>query len=209
MRLLAILPALVLVFGGPSPTSGEPSALSAGCVSPEFAFSLSASPETPWVNHLPSVPDTFSVYLWLTCKQGEPSDGMELMQGLIETDYEVQSFQGADGVTALWGPSEGIVLAQYGLCADPPFMLGRLEMTNPQGLESGSVCFDGEEWGASPGPALFAHDCCAWWQFPDTDTAGVTGFAVGGEEPCFDDRGCELPISVETMTWGRIKGRYR
>ena len=209
MRPVAILVAFAMLLVSSAPTYADPPSSPAHCESPEFAFSLSASPETPWVNHLPSVPDTFSVYLWLTCKEGEPSDGMELAQGLIDTDYEVQSFQGADGVTGLWGPTEGIVLAQYALCAEPPFLLGRLELTNPQGLESGSVCFDGEEWGASPGPAMFAHDCCAWWQFPDTDTAGVTGFAVGDEKPCVDDRGCQQPVSVEPMTWGRVKAGYR
>ncbi len=183
-------------------------ALCQSCIPPpQYAASLSASPEDPGVGHVASVPEEFSVYLWMTCGIGEGLQGANILEAIIETDYAVIAFEPMNG----WlngGDFQTLLMVRAG-CQLPPALVGRLTLGNPNGLSSGEVCLrSGPDFPAPP-PSFWVADCCDWWQFPTGDLAGVSGFAVGNAIPCFDDLGCTGPTAVDPETWGRLKARYR
>jgi hypothetical protein len=162
-----------------------------------YGWTISSSPTDPFANSMAPTGAVATAYLWLACCQLPAG----LQQGMAAAEFTLQAtgpvvlattpannFLNAGGATNL-------LLAVGGCPCGPVVAANVLILALP-----GSICIVESPTGTKgtvdcqPDPALWGMD----W----------IGLDLGGG-PCGKGQICQKPVSVESASWGQIKGIYR
>ena len=170
--------------------------LASSAFAEDYRWTISASTTDPLVNTGSPVPGFVDYYLWLECTStlgGAASADM----GIVVNTLFYSSFTPQPGVLN-FGAGQNLVLGLGG-CPDAPFMAGTIAVADFSGA-GGNLCLgNNSETGNN-----VTVDCDP--VVPVTHANAYVGFASDGSTPC--DFGTCL-VSVESDSWGSIKGLYR
>jgi hypothetical protein len=158
---------------------------------PQYGWTVSSSLADPFVNSGVPTGGIATLYLWLQCTS--PGDGVAAAEfdmqgpaGAVLAFTAMNGFLNAGGVTNLLlatACTSGPIVAGNWLCLSLP----------------GNFCLRPSAANAKN----VSVDCVNFQEWPN----GTIGFANGVAQICADVL-CP-PISVETRSWGQIKGLYQ
>jgi hypothetical protein len=172
---------------------------------PFFGWTISASPEDPFVPTAAPVVGSDSLFLWVACTADTADLGRDRFNS---AEFHLTgTLSGIDGLPigvngALWlrkNPSR--LLMAIGGCPTGPLLVGILPVTDDG--SGGTACFEPSGWGFN-----ITVDCSDHVGQPREND--YVGFASDGTEPCRSSpEFCPTPISIEDVGWGDVKARYR
>jgi len=186
-------------LGGSFQGSGVPCSACQGGGGPGVGWTISGSDADPYETVVTLSPGVSTVYLWLACA-GYPVNGISAAEFGIATSPELihlattprNGFLNAGGISN--------VLLAVGGCPLGPIVAADLTVFSPAGGPA-TMCFVPSIDGYSvvvdcqiPNPGLWPFD----WQ----------GLAANGAVTCFAGDLCSGPVSVQPLTWGRLKSLY-
>ena len=195
--LFTITVAAAAVFSGTT-TAQTP------CQGTCFFWTLSFSPNDPYVHTAPAVPGTVSVYLWYVCPGPETEvPGLGAAEFAVQTSggLSITGFSPTSGFYSIWTPPQ-LLLAVYG-CPQGPTPAGTFTMLDASGT-GGSACFANDV-----NELNISIDCMD--HLPDVYSNRYRGVSTDGSIPCsgVSDWGPCGPVAVEPTPWGSMKALYR